>query len=459
MVFKQFTHQLKKKTSQVLHHLAESLEKAPDHSPTVLTPEPIVETENPELAHTMVEPRAVVQTSVVQASTVEPQLEPVLEGRGAIALKEKEVSTERVRIRVSATGVGLETSESATVIPEDLTPKIPKKRRARRAPQAPNFVKKVGQTFAPVGSGLQKFYRHPRFWLMLGLGLGATTGTIAYFWATHTLEQLTKENIAAIATYSPPGTITIKASNGNTLQEIGPVSHDKLKVGAIPPNIQNAFIASEDRRFNEHRGVDFQGIARAAFSNVQAGEVKQGGSTITQQLARLVFLSQDRSFERKIREFRLAQKIEEKFTKPQILERYLNLVYLGSGAYGVSDAAWAYFSKKPEQLTITEAATLAGIVPAPSVYSPLENKDLATRQRNEVLRKMQDAGLITEAEKIAAIAEPLVIKPSPLKRFERKAPYFNDYVLQELPKLVPDRELKKGGVTVVTTLNYPWQEA
>ncbi|MFM8294651.1 MAG: transglycosylase domain-containing protein, partial [Microcystaceae cyanobacterium] len=222
-------------------------------------------------------------------------------------------------------------------------------------------------------------------------------------------------------------------------------------------NVSNAFIASEDRRFNEHRGVDLPGILRAAVSNVQAGDVRQGGSTITQQLARLVFLDQDRNFGRKVREMWLAQKIEQKVPKEQILERYLNLVYLGSGAYGVADAAWAYFSKKPEQLTIGEAATLAGVVPAPSLYSPLENKEKATTRRNEVLQTMQEAGFITEAQKQQAIAAPLVLKPSPLKRFERQAPFFTDYVMQELPKLVPPEQLKQGGIIVSTTLNYPWQ--
>ncbi|WLT38427.1 transglycosylase domain-containing protein [Synechocystis sp. B12] len=136
-----------------------------------------------------------------------------------------------------------------------------------------------------------------------------------------------------------------------------------------------------------------------------------------------MFLTQDRTLARKLKEVRLAQKIETAIPKDQILERYLNLIYLGSGAYGVADAAHAYFSKTPEELTLGEAATLAGVVPAPSVYSPRQNLELATRRRNEVLNRMAEVGFITPAEAQAAIAEPLVINPSPLKRFNREAEF------------------------------------
>jgi penicillin-binding protein 1A len=185
--------------------------------------------------------------------------------------------------------------------------------------------------------------------------------------------------------------------------------------------------------------------------------VVQGGSTITQQLARLVFLTQDRTYARKIKELRLAQKIEATLPKDQILERYLNLIYLGSGAYGVADASHTYFSKAPADLTLGEAATVAGVVPAPSLYSPLENLEAATKRRNQVLTRMAEVGFISNQEAQTAIAEPLTLKPSPLKRFNREAEFFTDYILQELNAKLPEAQLQSGGLTVNTTLNPDWQ--
>jgi penicillin-binding protein 1A len=267
------------------------------------------------------------------------------------------------------------------------------------------------------------------------------------------------DSVEDVLTYAPPGTITIKASDGTVLREIGYVTHEKLKIWQIPEPVNKAFIASEDRRFNEHRGVDFPGIARAIFANLQAREVVEGGSTITQQLARIVFLDRGRNIGRKYREMRLAKEIEDNFTKDQILERYLNLVYLGSGAYGVADAAWVYFSKPVSELTLAEAATLAGIVPAPSVYSPLENPQAAKERRDIVLRTMQVQGVISAQEAENAIASPLEVKPSKPKRLERQAPYFTEYIEKELPKLISKEALEAGGLTVETTLNSRWQKA
>ena len=201
-----------------------------------------------------------------------------------------------------------------------------------------------------------------------------------------------------ISHYNRPGTLTILAADGQVVQKLGPVSREKLSSGAIPPLVERAFIAAEDRRFYHHDGVDVQGITRAMVRNLSRGSVEEGASTITQQLARTVFLSQDRTLIRKIKEAALAGKLERQLTKRQILTEYLNLVYLGSSAYGVSDAAWIYFSKTPEQLNLAEAALIAGLPPAPSVYSPLVNPDLALQRRATVLRRMREAGFITLAQ-------------------------------------------------------------
>ncbi|MDJ0843856.1 MAG: penicillin-binding protein 1A, partial [Crocosphaera sp.] len=298
-----------------------------------------------------------------------------------------------------------------------------------------------------------------RFWLFLGMGVGVSSGAITLGYGVYQIETSITESVEDILVYARPETLTIEAADGEILQQIGPVTHEKLKIWQIPDTVQQAFIASEDSRFKNHRGVDIQGIIRAAFSNVQAGEVVEGGSTITQQLARIVFLNQERSFTRKFKEMRLAQKIENNFSKQQILERYLNLVYLGSGAYGVADAAWVYFSKPIEDLTISEAAMLAGIVPAPSVYSPLENKEAAEKQRDLVLKRMAEEELISQTQLDNALASPLTLNPSQPKRFARKAPYFTDYIQQELPKYLSDEIIKAGGITVETTLNSLWQVA
>ena len=190
---------------------------------------------------------------------------------------------------------------------------------------------------------------------------------------------------------------------------------------------------------------------------MREGAVREGASTITQQLARIVFLSQDRTITRKLKEAALALKLERQLTKQQILEQYLNYVYLGSGAYGVSDAAWIYFSKTPDQLTVPEAALIAGLPPAPSIYSPLVNPDLALKQRTLVLDRMAQSGAISRAEAKRASASPLALKPSTPKYFNSSAPYFTTWVAQELPKLVSPEQLEVGGLKVRTSLNLDWQ--
>jgi penicillin-binding protein 1A len=299
---------------------------------------------------------------------------------------------------------------------------------------------------------------YQRWWVWVMLGLGASAGgtAIAVYQVLQSIEQGLPNTKAAL-TYARSGTMTIRASDGTILQQIGPATRQKLTLDQIPTQLREAFIASEDADFYSHDGVDYQAIGRATLRNISAGEVVEGGSTITQQLARIIFLDQERSLERKLREALLAQKMERDLGKDQILERYLNLVYLGSGAYGVADAAWIYFSKPVSKLTLSEIAAIAGLPPAPSVYSPLVNADAAHQRRDLVLRRMVKAGYITPAQRDQAIAAPLTLKPSVPRNFYSNFPYFTTYVQQQLSKYVTTEQLERGGLTVETTMNVKWQ--
>ncbi len=272
------------------------------------------------------------------------------------------------------------------------------------------------------------------------------------------LVDATLPDARGIASFNRPGTITLLSTKGQVIQKLGPATREKVKPGAMPQTVAEAFIAAEDRRFYQHDGVDGWGIARAIVTNVRQGAVREGASTITQQLARTVFLSQDRTITRKLKEAALAMKLERQLSKQQILEQYLNYVYLGSGAYGVADAAWIYFSKTPEQLTVPEAAMIAGLPPAPSIYSPLVNPDLARERRSIVLDRMAQAGFISASEAESGRNSPLGLKPATPKYFNSAAPYFTTWIAQELPKFLTPEQLEVGGVKVRTSLNLDWQK-
>ncbi len=304
----------------------------------------------------------------------------------------------------------------------------------RKVPLAPAWIKRVGTVAlgtALVGGGA---------WLVLDLSLPDTS------------------NLSA-ATSVRPQTLTFKSVDNSVFFQSGPATRNALKIKEIPKRLQEAFLATEDRRFYAHHGVDFQGIGRAIATNILSRGLAEGGSTLTQQLARISFLDQERSFVRKIREARLAQKIESQLSKNDILERYLNQVYLGSGAYGVGDAAEIYFSKPVQELSLTQMATLAGLPAAPSLYSPLIDPKFAKARRDEVLDRMVRSGNITQAEANQAKQADLELKASSPPSLQDKAPYFSSYLKQQLAKVLPADVIKQGGLTVETTLNLKWQEA
>lgn len=348
-------------------------------------------------------------------------------------------------------------------------PSARRSRRRSKSPVAPFFAKLQSMTKSkprhrsespgqdtPQPQGKKPLYRRWWPWVLLGLGVGVVGSGVYAYRTVQAVEQKLPDT-GNILTFVRDGTMTIKAADGTILQQLGPATRDKLTFDQIPPQLIEAFLAAEDQDFYEHNGIDYQSIARAVITNISAGELVEGGSTITQQLARIVFLSQERSFQRKMREALLAQKIERDLDKQQILEYYLNLVYLGSSAYGVADAAWVYFSKTADQLTLSEMAMIAGMAPAPSVYSPLVDPVAAEQRRNVVLARMLDSEFITQAEMDAAVAAPLTVNPSIPKRLYSEIPYFTSYIQQQLPQLIPEEELKVGGLTVETTVNLEWQ--
>ncbi|WP_414753821.1 transglycosylase domain-containing protein [Anabaena sp. CCY 9910] len=295
-----------------------------------------------------------------------------------------------------------------------------------------------------------------RVWFWAGLSVGG--GIIAFNYLLGEIDK-TLPDKAELQAVVREQTITIKAVDGTILQQQGEATREKVNLERMPEILKKAFIASEDSRFSQHKGIDPQGIVRAAVNNLRSQNVVEGGSTITQQLSRILFLKQERTVWRKLKEVRLAQKLEQELTKDQILERYLNLVYLGAGAYGVADAAWVYFSKPVDQLTLPEAATIAGMPPAPSLFSPDKNPEAAKQRRNLVLQRMEKEGFITPAQRQEATQAAITLKPSLPKRLQVESPYFTSYIQQELPKYVSPQVLANGGLTVETSLNPTWQQA
>jgi penicillin-binding protein 1A len=223
----------------------------------------------------------------------------------------------------------------------------------------------------------------------------------------------------------------------------------------IPRYLVNAVVAIEDSRFFEHRGLDFVGIARAAITNLVSGKIRQGASTITQQLARSLFLSPKRDFERKAKEALLALKMEQILGKEQILELYLNQIYFGHGAYGVQSAAQTYFGKDVGQLSLAESAYLVGLPKGPADYSPYYHPEASKKRQATVLKRMVEERFITTAEAEAAIAEEV-----PFRRQSRDepAPYFVEHIRQRLMATYGETMVYKGGLKVYTTLSLPEQQ-
>ncbi len=240
--------------------------------------------------------------------------------------------------------------------------------------------------------------------------------------------------VTSSVTFDRQSAITIKAADGSTLARYGEAKGNSLSVYDLPEDLINAVLATEDRRFYSHFGMDPIGLARAMAANLQAGKLVQGGSTITQQLAKNLFLSRERTIKRKAQEAILAFWLEHELTKDEILSAYLNRVYLGSGTYGVEAASQRYFGKSATEMNLKESATIAGLLKAPSRYSPLNNPKLSNARARIVLGAMVDAGYITheQSQNLTSSARPPKAKPTNIKAGR----YYTDWVIDGLEDLI-----------------------
>ena len=256
----------------------------------------------------------------------------------------------------------------------------------------------------------------------------------------------------------PPASSQIYDSAGNEIANIHATENRMpVKIEQIPAALQHAFIAIEDARFYEHNGIDPRGLARAAYANIMSNEIAEGGSTITQQLAKNAYLTQDRTFKRKIQEVFLALQLEKQYTKQEILELYLNQIYFGRGAYGVQAAAITYFNKNVSDLTLSECALLAGIPKSPNYYSPLNDMQVAKQRRNLVLDQMAKYHYISRAEANAAKTEELALAPADRPEEQKDAEPFITFVTQVLIEKYGADAVYKEGLKIYTTIDLDIQ--
>ncbi|HEX4113697.1 MAG TPA: PBP1A family penicillin-binding protein [Stellaceae bacterium] len=264
---------------------------------------------------------------------------------------------------------------------------------------------------------------------------------------------LTLPSTKDIAVADRRPSVTLLAADGTLVATFGDLFGEPIRLKDMPKYLPEAVIATEDRRFYHHFGIDLIGLVRAAVVNLRAGHVVQGGSTLTQQLAKNLFLSPDRTMTRKIQEALLAVWLEQRFTKNEILEIYLNRVYLGAGAYGVDAAAHRYFDKPARQVTLYEAATIAGLLKAPTRYSPARDQSAAAERARHVLDAMKDAGYITMALEKAAFNQQRQNAGATHARPSDR--YFADWIYEQIPEFAG---LGNRDLVIATTLDARMQQ-
>lgn len=263
-------------------------------------------------------------------------------------------------------------------------------------------------------------------------------------------------SIEALQGYEPPTVTTVYDRNGALLGEIYEQRRYVVPYEEIPEHVRNAFIAAEDANFYDHGGVDYMGIARAMVRNAQQGRMAQGASTITQQVTRNFLLTKDKKIERKVKEILLSWRIEEAYSKQHILYLYLNEIYLGSGAYGVEAASRVYFGKHVQELTVAEAAMLAGLPQRPSDYSPHRSFEKARERQDYVLHQMVDNGYLTEAQYTAERARTLDVVQRE-NEFLKVAPHFTEHIRRYLVDTYGHDKVYNEGLRVVSTCDLELQ--
>jgi penicillin-binding protein 1A len=314
--------------------------------------------------------------------------------------------------------------------------------RRRSAKRGPGIGRVVGRVFKTLAVLLL-------FAVLLFVGVVA--GIVASY-------SRNLPDINRMADYQPSRSTRVFSRNGIALANLYRENRVWLPIDRIPVRVRNAFIATEDAHFYQHHGIDFGGIARAAIADYRHQHL-QGASTITQQLARKLFLTNEVSAARKIQEALLAMEIERYYTKDEILERYLNIMFFGAGAYGIEAAAHTYFGTDVNGLKLGQSAMLAGLLAAPSDYSPYVNMDHAKQRQRHVLERMVDAGFITRAQAEQAERAPLgLLKERPQGLQSYRYPYFTTYVTHLLEQQFGTQATFEGGLQVYTTLDPTMQD-
>ncbi|HEY9530068.1 MAG TPA: penicillin-binding protein 1A [Burkholderiales bacterium] len=264
-------------------------------------------------------------------------------------------------------------------------------------------------------------------------------------------------SLQALTEYQPKIPLRIYTAEGVQIGEFGEERRAVVAIGEVPEALKNAIISAEDERFYEHAGIDYLGVLRAAYANLVAGDRRQGASTITMQVARNFFLSSEKTLTRKLYEALLAFKIEHSLTKEQILELYVNQIYLGQRAYGFGAASQTYYGKALDQLTLAETAMLAGLPKAPSLYNPIANPQRAKQRQQYVLRRMAELGYISSEQHDAAVAAPVRAKRE-VSEYSLHAEYVAEMVRQAIAEHFPE-DVYTRGFRVYTTIRKADQEA
>ena len=282
----------------------------------------------------------------------------------------------------------------------------------------------------------------------MGVFCGAALG--AFLTLSHDLPR-----IQELENFRPSSVTKLLSEEGALLGEFFVEKRVPVKLDEIPPYLRQAVVATEDRRFYEHAGLDWRGIGRAILKDIRAGRFKEGGSTITQQLAKVLFLTPEKTITRKLKEAILALQIERRYLKDEILALYLNQIYLGGGAYGVEAAANIYYGKHVWELDLEECALIAGLPRAPTLYSPLVNPDKALSRRTTVLKNLRDTGYITHEQYERTLKEPLRLASR--SNVGTVALYFVSFIRPQLEEILGENLLYRGGLTIQTTIKEGWQ--